>query len=76
MDWNFRIQQKQKTKKFKEKNKTKRDTLKSLYALYEDREMVLNPFKTGTFTLPPIESTRPSSDFASRLRILIPKKYF
>ena len=37
--------------------KAKRDTLESLYALYEGREMVLNVFKSGIFEMFSFEGT-------------------
>ena len=40
-----------KTKEGKNKKKEKRDTYESVYALYEDRELTLNAFKNGIFSI-------------------------
>ena len=45
-------------KEIRQKNiekKQKRNTVENIYALYEGREMVLKPFKSGMFPLKPTE---------------------
>lgn len=43
-------------------------------ALYEGREIILNAFKSGMFSLPPTEDTGPSPDFATHLKKWTPKE--
>ena len=48
----------------------KKDTFKSLYALFTGWEKVLNAFKSEIFSLPPTEGSWHSSDLPSHLKIL------
>ena len=60
-----------------EKRKLKRDTIEIIHALCEDRDMVLNDFKSGTFPLQAIEglgSLSMSYRVAKVSEILSPKK--
>ena len=79
----FLIIQEHKTKTFQYK-KRKRNTLKSLNALYEDREIIVNGFRSGIFPLKRTEGTGNPDMLASvaevfdrsRLKILKLKQMF
>ena len=47
-----------------------RNTFESVNALYEGRELILNAFRSGIFSIKETHGRRRSSDLATRLKIL------